>query len=415
MSAAISVVIPTHNHCGVLSRTLEALARQSLSPEQFEVLLVADGCTDDTTRVVRASEVPYRISFIEQAQAGAAEARNRGAAKAKAPILLFLDDDMAASRDLLVAHLRVHADHPGGVVLGYFPMEVPEGDTDPFHSAAKAWWDAVFEGWSLPVHRFTFRDFCSGNVSLPRAVFEQVGGFNPSLPSIHDYELGARLLKNRVRFRFEPSAASLHCDAPGHERALRRAAADGVGEVRFARLHPEAWRFLKLAGPPAAVRARLYWHLLWQAPALASLAAAVLRQLFLASRALGLTGPMWRFHGALDFRAYWSAVRAELGSLAAWKELIERGKSARPDHCEREIDLADDLGRLEAILLERPVDALVVRYRESVLGQIGFLPAAEPLRLQHVRFEIIQRFGERLLGLLLLDWLETKQRGDAAP
>ena len=44
-----SVVIPTYNRCEAVLRCLDALARQSLEMDQFEVIVVVDGSTDGTT------------------------------------------------------------------------------------------------------------------------------------------------------------------------------------------------------------------------------------------------------------------------------------------------------------------------------------------------------------------------------
>ena len=51
------------------------------------------------------AELPYQLHFIEQPGQGAAAARNLGVAKATAPLILFLDDDMTAAPTLIEAHL----------------------------------------------------------------------------------------------------------------------------------------------------------------------------------------------------------------------------------------------------------------------------------------------------------------------
>ena len=49
----ISVVVPTFNRCDSLRRLLESLRRQTLSPSRFQVIVVSDGSTDDTVKMVR--------------------------------------------------------------------------------------------------------------------------------------------------------------------------------------------------------------------------------------------------------------------------------------------------------------------------------------------------------------------------
>src|SRR5260370_24686334 len=142
----ISVISPTHNRSKLLERHLLLLKEQSLPLDNFEVIVSADGCTDDTPSVVRNLDVPYRITLLERNPGtGAAGARNRGAAVARADVLLFLDDDMEPARELLSAHVRAHQSIPESVVLGYYPMPPAEEGESLFTQYAQLWWGERFE------------------------------------------------------------------------------------------------------------------------------------------------------------------------------------------------------------------------------------------------------------------------------
>src|SRR5436190_19710522 len=84
-----SVIIPTYNRLDMLLRVLDALAAQAGAPE-FEVIVINDGSTDDTERVVgqRAG-----ITFRTQTNSGPGAARNRGVALAKGKFVVFIGDD----------------------------------------------------------------------------------------------------------------------------------------------------------------------------------------------------------------------------------------------------------------------------------------------------------------------------------
>ena len=125
MPPRVSVVMPTHDRAKLLPATLRALAAQTVPPSEYEVILVADGCTDDTPQAVAGvrAELPYQLHFIEQPGQGAAAARNLGVAKATAPLILFLDDDMTAVPTLIEAHLSSHAG-PGSARVGLLPDSV---------------------------------------------------------------------------------------------------------------------------------------------------------------------------------------------------------------------------------------------------------------------------------------------------
>ncbi len=83
----ISVIIPAHNEEHYLSRTLEALRRQNYG--WFEVIVVANGCTDRTAEVARGK--CHRLIVLSRKNLGVA--RNLGARMARGDLLVFLDAD----------------------------------------------------------------------------------------------------------------------------------------------------------------------------------------------------------------------------------------------------------------------------------------------------------------------------------
>src|SRR6185295_15846913 len=100
----LSVIIPTHDRYETLANTLAALAEQSLSADEFEVLVVDDGSREETRERIRLLAAAHRVRLIEKPQGGLASARNRGAAEAGGEFLLFLDDDVVPAPDTLEQH-----------------------------------------------------------------------------------------------------------------------------------------------------------------------------------------------------------------------------------------------------------------------------------------------------------------------
>lgn len=92
MTPRISVVVPTYNRDAVLSRTLASVLAQSCPPH--EVIVVDDGSTDDTAKVVAVHRDSHsRIYYIAQRNGGPAAARNAGIAAASGDWIAFLDSD----------------------------------------------------------------------------------------------------------------------------------------------------------------------------------------------------------------------------------------------------------------------------------------------------------------------------------
>lgn len=235
----VSIVVPTHNRRDLLARSLDALGRQSCPPDLFEVLVVADACEDDTVAMATAyaERAPYRLRALEHTARSAAATRNLGARQAEGSILLFLDDDVIAQPGLVQAHLD--AQGPDHIVLGYSKPILPD-DPSWFQCDAHRWWEDRFTQIAQPDHRFTYRDFFSGNVSLPTELFWRVGGFDLTFSGrLEDYELGLRLIRAGARFGFAQQALGHHHDTINLPIWVRRIQQEGVADVQIGQRHPE--------------------------------------------------------------------------------------------------------------------------------------------------------------------------------
>ena len=99
----VSVVIATYNRAGLLPETLDSVLHQTF--EAFEVIVVDDGSTDDTRKVVRS--YGDRIQYLYQENHGPSAARNLGVRYSRAPWISFQDSDDLCARN----HLRTLYDY----------------------------------------------------------------------------------------------------------------------------------------------------------------------------------------------------------------------------------------------------------------------------------------------------------------
>lgn len=88
---SISVVIPAYNRATTISRCLESVFTQTLSP--FEVIVVDDCSDDETVQMVRDYADPRLRCIMLERNSGAQAARNRGIREAKGDWIAFLDSD----------------------------------------------------------------------------------------------------------------------------------------------------------------------------------------------------------------------------------------------------------------------------------------------------------------------------------
>jgi glycosyltransferase involved in cell wall biosynthesis len=90
MSFRVSVMITTKNRSTDLARTLKVVSQ--LDPAPFEVLVTADGCTDDTVDIINKTLPTARI-LINAKSNGSVASRDRMMREAKGELIFSLDDD----------------------------------------------------------------------------------------------------------------------------------------------------------------------------------------------------------------------------------------------------------------------------------------------------------------------------------
>lgn len=90
MQSKVSVIVPTYNRAAMIGGCIEATLSQTL--QDFELIIVSDGSTDETEDVVRSYREP-RIQFFKKENGGQASARNLGMSKAKGKYIALCDDD----------------------------------------------------------------------------------------------------------------------------------------------------------------------------------------------------------------------------------------------------------------------------------------------------------------------------------
>lgn len=401
-SPHLTVIIPTHNRIAALRRTINSLAVQEYPADQFEVIVVADGCSDGTVAELRQLQTPFAMTCLEQNGEGAAAARNFGAAHARGRWLLFLDDDIEATPTLVAAHADAHQVKSQQVVMGYLPPQF-EGNLDFFQIGLRCWWEQQFFAMSRPDHRFTYRDLLSGNFSIEAEFLRKAGGFNPTFRCREDYELGYRLLKQKAHFTFEPQAKGFHYDASTLDRACQRVFAEGKADVAMGRRHPElraSLLFNRVENMSA--RERMFFRIAFDHPRAGDL---------LARRWYRRLQTLERLHQRHEWREtlhqlrhywYWRGVAAEIGGRTALANFLQ-SCPMRPSVDAVELDLQRGLKQAERDLDELKPESVWLRYGETVIGSIEPEPGAEPLRGIHLRSLLVEHFSKPLLAVLALE------------
>ena len=108
----LSIIVPVYNVEKYIYPCLESIFNQGLTNEEFEVILVDDGCTDNTLHVVNLFKTGREnIHIIHQKNQGPASARNNGIRNAKGKFIQFIDSDDLLIERSLPTLLRIASEH----------------------------------------------------------------------------------------------------------------------------------------------------------------------------------------------------------------------------------------------------------------------------------------------------------------
>ncbi|MCB8978370.1 MAG: glycosyltransferase family 2 protein [Ardenticatenaceae bacterium] len=164
----ISIIIPTYNRKVFLYETLDSLTRQNFPAAHFEVIVVDDGSTDETSSVIDET-FPFALRYFWQENQGDAEARNLGAKQSEADILVFLDDDILVEPDYLEQLAKIHGSSTNKIVVGVERLWTEDTSpllTSPLEESRRV----SGESEEMP-----FVDVCSNNMSIWRRAYFNVG------------------------------------------------------------------------------------------------------------------------------------------------------------------------------------------------------------------------------------------------
>lgn len=226
----ITVVVPTCGRPALLGRCLEALLAQSLDPSRFELIVVDDGCCDETAAQVAcvADRGCHRVRYLRTAgRRGPAAARNLGWRLARGPAIAFTDDDCLPEPGWLAAGLgalRQGADGASGKVR--VPMPARPTDHQRNYSGLER---------SL---------FVTASCFYRRAALEASGGFDERFTRAwrEDSDLFFELLGRGLRLVEAPEAVVLHPARPAPWGVSLRLQRNAMYSALLYKKHPALYR-----------------------------------------------------------------------------------------------------------------------------------------------------------------------------
>lgn len=207
MNTFFSIVVPVYNRPDEIRELLESLRKQDFK-EKFEVVIVEDGSSESSERVVEGFQDKLHISYYYKPNSGPGDSRNFGMQKAKGNYFIILDSDCILPQQYLTEvdkELKREFVHCFGG---------PDAADQSFTTVQKAinyvmtsfFTTGGIRGGKKAVGKFQPRSF---NMGISAEAFAKVGGFGRIHPG-EDPDLTFRIWKAGFDSRLFPNAFVYH-------------------------------------------------------------------------------------------------------------------------------------------------------------------------------------------------------------
>lgn len=202
----VSIVMPTYNRAHLIGESIQSVLDQTF--QDFELIIVDDGSSDDTEAVVKRFNDP-RIRYIYQQNKGQSGATNTGIRNARGKYIAFLDSDDLWVPELLEVEVAI-LDAKPDIGLVYAKAQAMDEKGNPKPRIRGAY--EKYPGETLK--SMLYGDFsCIQTTLVRRECFDLAGLFDETLKGRVDWDMFLRIAKhyrfahiNKIlaKFRFHP-------------------------------------------------------------------------------------------------------------------------------------------------------------------------------------------------------------------
>jgi len=224
----ISIVIPAYNHARYVEQAIKSVLGQTF--QDWELIVIDDGSTDDTGKVIDACAYHPRVTICHQRNRGLSPTLNKGLEMARGRYFNFLPSDDFFHPDKLASQIEFIK--TSGELAAVFCDQTPvDSEGDPVEGDAIASWSEVkYTAADEILPKLFERNFIPAPSALINTqVLRNVGGFDESLTYTQDYDLWIRILpgneihwlhKKLLYYRWHGENLTFEADEPIHfERA----------------------------------------------------------------------------------------------------------------------------------------------------------------------------------------------------
>jgi GT2 family glycosyltransferase len=217
-----SVIIPSYNPTVKLPETLDKLVLQSSFIDELIIIIDNNSYSDFAKLLAEKYASTLNIKIFPQPNSGRAISRNRGAELSLGDIIIFLDDDMLAENNLIEKHIQYHLKNPGIIVSGNGyrnPIDTKYDFGRFLITMEKGWRKYGTETREITLQKF---DFTACNMSLPKSIFKQLGGFDTRFSDGEDFDFAVRAIQQNIKIIYDSTLLAWHNDWPEIDKYIKR-------------------------------------------------------------------------------------------------------------------------------------------------------------------------------------------------
>lgn len=220
----VSVVVPVYNGAMTIATCLESLLAQTYPADRYEIIVIENGSTDETTAVVER----YPVRLLHNTVRGPAAARNRGIQASQADLIAFTDADCIVTPNWLAELVKPFQDTTVGAVGGDIQPYRHSDRTDvELFSDENSPWANYLSG----KHEFLPQIY-TPNAAYRRALLVAINGFNERILTGEDVEISWRIqMETGTHFAYAPQSVVYHHHRSTRQGLSRQYRQYGFGEV----------------------------------------------------------------------------------------------------------------------------------------------------------------------------------------
>ena len=237
----VSIIVPVLNREMSIGRCIEALLEQDYP--RFEIIVVDNGSIDNTVSIVKS----YPVKLIHEPVKGPYKARNSGMKAAKGPLVLFIDSDCVARKNLLKSLVSALLKHDTAGVGGPLQSHEPATIVEHFsHHAGIVQYTCPRGQLNWDKTKFLSGAIFTSNAMFRKDVLEKLGGFENDFMSGGDYDLCWRLQRAGYTIYFEPDAVVYHIHRSDLKGLIKQFFKYGLEQPKLLKKQPGRRSYIKI-------------------------------------------------------------------------------------------------------------------------------------------------------------------------